>query len=657
MKAYKVGELPIPELLSTYSKKASIFEDLHSSLISLGQLCDDDCFALLGKHEMEILKNQKVILRGTRSNTGDGLWDIPIPQRPDPKSTILKQILIQPECKEVKKLLKISNQTINVIIRKDKSKQELARYLHACCFSPTTNTLLAAIKKNFLTTWPGLTVDLIRKHLPASTSTAKGHLNQQASGLQSTKLTKLSIAETEDLYPSADSPNIKTHDVIFALTATSDKAFLDLPGRFPFCSSRGNNYLLIAYHYDANAILGVPLKNRQASTITAGWQSIMKKLDTAGVPPKLWVLDNEASNELKTAMTKKQTKYQLVPPYTHRSNAAERAIQTFKNHFKAGLASIDPEFPMTEWDRLLEQCFLTLNLLRASRSNPNLSAHAYLFGQFDFNATPLAPPGTKVVIHSKPEKRASWDPNGRDGWYIGPSMFHYRCMKCFIPKSRAEINADTLIFFPHQIPFPEVTTDEYLKQAALDIITLLTDPPPSMIPTVQAGDETKGAILDLAKLLHRTSYNESDLIKQQQRREAAEELLNLRKAPPAKSLSHTLNQLTRVIKAKQKLETSTPMTSTMHSFKHRAANHLLNHKLNQPFHKLYHIYDSSNCRLTLEKATQHGNNLKMFHIYDDNGKQLTLDKVLKGPMSDVWNKSSSYEFGRLAQRKHPWGQV
>jgi hypothetical protein len=43
----------------------------------------------------------------------------------------------------------------------------------------------------------------------------------------------------------------------------------------------------------------------------------------------------------------------LVPPHCHRRNAAERAIRTFKEHFVAGLSSVDPSFPMHLWDRLL----------------------------------------------------------------------------------------------------------------------------------------------------------------------------------------------------------------------------------------------------------------------------------------------------------------
>jgi hypothetical protein len=56
--------------------------------------------------------------------------------------------------------------------------------------------------------------------------------------------------------------------------------------------------------------------------------------------------------------------YQLVPPGTHRRNAPERAICTFKNHFIAGhCSSIDKDFPLHLWDCLVEQAVITLNLL------------------------------------------------------------------------------------------------------------------------------------------------------------------------------------------------------------------------------------------------------------------------------------------------------
>jgi hypothetical protein len=47
--------------------------------------------------------------------------------------------------------------------------------------------------------------------------------------------------------------------------------------------------------------------------------------------------------------------YQLVPPHCHRTNAAERATRTFKENFKAELATVNPDFPAHLWDRLLPQ--------------------------------------------------------------------------------------------------------------------------------------------------------------------------------------------------------------------------------------------------------------------------------------------------------------
>ena len=100
-------------------------------------------------------------------------------------------------------------------------------------------------------------------------------------------------------------------------------------------------------------------------------------------------------------MNDDEIEYQLVPPQIHRRNAAERGIRTFKNHLIAGLCSLPPDFPMHIWNHLLPQAEITLNLLRNSRVHPQLSAYTHLHGPFDFNKTPMAPPGTKVIIHEK----------------------------------------------------------------------------------------------------------------------------------------------------------------------------------------------------------------------------------------------------------------
>ena len=276
-----------------------------------------------------------------------------------------------------------------------------------------------------------------------------------------------------DSLPTSDSPNVKTNEVAYEIINKTAicTAYTDLTGRFPMRSSRGNQYIMVGYHYDGNCILGKVIKDRKSSTLTAAWQSLHASFKKSGVAPATYVMDNETSNELLKALSDNSTSYQLVPPHTHRRNMAEHAIQTYKNHFKAGLASVNPNFPSSEWDRLLEQANIALNLLRSVRTNPKLSAYSYIFGGFNFTATPIAPPGTKIVAHIKPSNRGTWELNDEVGWYVGPSMQHYRCVKCYFPRTKIIWDCDTVTFFPTTIPFSPVKLEDHLKQAASDIST------------------------------------------------------------------------------------------------------------------------------------------------------------------------------------------
>ena len=96
--------------------------------------------------------------------------------------------------------------------------------------------------------------------------------------------------------------------------------------------------------------------------------------------------------------------FQLVPPRVHRRNATERAIRPFTNHFIAMLCGTDPTFNMTLWDKILPQALITLKLLRPSRINPQLSAYAQMYGAFDYNRTPLAPPVEPKYSATSPQR-------------------------------------------------------------------------------------------------------------------------------------------------------------------------------------------------------------------------------------------------------------
>jgi hypothetical protein len=191
--------------------------------------------------------------------------------------------------------------------------------------------------------------------------------------------------------------------------------------------------------------------------------------------------------------------FQLAPPDQHRRNAAERAIRTWKNHFIAGLCNVDRNCPLIIWDKFVDQSTITLNLLRTSRINPQLSAYAQLFGNFDYNRTPLAPPGIRVVAHDKPGKRTSWATHGTPGWYTGPAMDHYRCYKIFIPKTNSTRITDTVEFFPTTFAMPRLSSADAAQHAARDLIAALKTPAPSA-PPFQLGDKTLTALRQLSTI-------------------------------------------------------------------------------------------------------------------------------------------------------------
>ena len=43
-------------------------------------------------------------------------------------------------------------------------------------------------------------------------------------------------------------------------------------------------------------------------------------------------------------------------------------------------------------------------------------------------------------------------------------MRHYRCMRCYLPDTRTEIDSDTIQFIPTSVPVPETTTENYYNK-------------------------------------------------------------------------------------------------------------------------------------------------------------------------------------------------
>jgi hypothetical protein len=112
------------------ARQAHILQGLvHTSLISVGQLCDNGCSVTFTQDQFTVSKNGKCVMYGSR----------------DPKSRLwrvnLKQIFE-------------TNQVHCNHAHDNSNQKDLINYLHAACFSPVKPTWITAIKNGNFSSWP-----------------------------------------------------------------------------------------------------------------------------------------------------------------------------------------------------------------------------------------------------------------------------------------------------------------------------------------------------------------------------------------------------------------------------------------------------------------------------------------------------------------------
>jgi hypothetical protein len=149
------------------------------------------------------------------------------------------------------------------------------QFLHAACGSPVPSAWITAINNGHFATWPGLTADLVRKHLPKSTATVKGHLNQQRKNLRSTKPKPDTPLDNQ---PISESPNERTQQVFADVYDTTGEIATNQTGKFPTTSSPGHKYVLILYNYDSNSILAETMRNRSDTEHLRAYNSLHQYL-------------------------------------------------------------------------------------------------------------------------------------------------------------------------------------------------------------------------------------------------------------------------------------------------------------------------------------------------------------------------------------------
>lgn len=335
------------------------------------------------------------------------------------------------------------------------SERDRQLFFYKTALNPVPSTYAHAVKMGW---WapPGITHANVLKHMPHSVASAQGHIH--AMPPRSTK-------------PAASAPVIAPADPASpadtfhcSVSGMSGKWYADETGPFWIPQSNGVARLLIVYHEASGYIkpYGVPA-GRDIAVALATAHRDMTSLGHKGD----WVMtDNATSEHARQYFAASKVSYNLTPVDIHRANKAERAIETLKDHFIAGMASVDPAFPLIHSAHCLFQVEVTLAMMRPCAYNPSISTYEAWWGRpWDWNAHPMGPIGTMVVKHVSPSARPSWGVRGIKCWYVGPATQHYRSWLLINQDTGQLVIGNTIQWFPKDFTVPGSSRIERLTAA------------------------------------------------------------------------------------------------------------------------------------------------------------------------------------------------
>ena len=161
-------------------------------------------------------------LQGHRDSTTSGLWTVPIPA---------------------------AAATLPATATGTTAAQMVA-FAHDSLFSPTLSTLQQALRQGILPDLPGLSTATLKKHPPSLHTTQQGHLDNKRMHQNPTP-----APVPDDPFPLQPEPNEQSNACFIAAVQPKHIIYSDQTGRLPITSSQGNQYLVVAYDYDSNAIL------------------------------------------------------------------------------------------------------------------------------------------------------------------------------------------------------------------------------------------------------------------------------------------------------------------------------------------------------------------------------------------------------------------
>jgi hypothetical protein len=142
-------------------------EDLVHNLLGIAPFADCGCEAVFTT-DFNLYHNQDLLLTGKRHSAN--LWHISLP------STLRTSDPPIPH-------LQGNNAHVLLLHEDTRANAKYVQFVHACFGSPPPTTFLRDVEKGYLSgenQFPRLSAKLVRRHMPDSEATAKGHLDKTA---------------------------------------------------------------------------------------------------------------------------------------------------------------------------------------------------------------------------------------------------------------------------------------------------------------------------------------------------------------------------------------------------------------------------------------------------------------------------------------------
>ena len=118
-------------------------------------------------------------------------------------------------------------------------------------------------------------------------------------GLQSIKPKPVKKEDELDIFSTPDKPNGKVNNICYAIVDLTEAIaeYIDLTEHFLKRFLRGNQYLMVGYHYNTNYMQELPIKNRTGQTITEAWEELYNTFAKVEAALQTYVPNNKKSRD------------------------------------------------------------------------------------------------------------------------------------------------------------------------------------------------------------------------------------------------------------------------------------------------------------------------------------------------------------------------